>query len=124
MATRERSEATFAPTFDQVVLARQFASRVVHDAGHVHAVHDVALAAGELAANAAEHAGTAFDVAVIVGHCVRIEVTDHSVELPVRGDPDAYAERGRGIALVELVSRAWGVDVIDDGKRVWVEIEL
>ena len=124
MVTTERSEATFRPSLDQVVAARQFASRVVADAGLNHAVHDVALATGELAANAAEHAGTPFDVLVLVGGCIRIEVADGSDDLPVKPDIDEYAERGRGIALVELVSYRWGVDRTADGKRVWAEISL
>jgi anti-sigma regulatory factor (Ser/Thr protein kinase) len=117
-----RSEATFGPSIDQVVAARHFASRVVADAGLSHTIHDVALATGELAANAAEHAGTPFAVVVVLGPCVRIEVTDGSSEMPFKPDVDEYAERGRGMALVELVSERWGVDVTADGKRVWAEI--
>jgi anti-sigma regulatory factor (Ser/Thr protein kinase) len=106
------------------VAARKFASRVVVDAGHGAAVADVALAVGELAANAYEHAGTPYDVTVRLDGCIRIEVSDASPELPVRGYPDDYAERGRGIALVEMVGQAWGVDRTPDGKTVWVEIAL
>ena len=118
-----RSEASFNPSLEQVVAARQFASRVVADAGLSHAIHDVALATGELAANAAEHAASGFEVVVLLDDdCIRIEVSDRSGDLPVRPDVDEYAERGRGIALVELVSDRWGVDVTSDGKRIWAEI--
>jgi serine/threonine-protein kinase RsbW len=117
-----RSEARFGPSIDQVVAARQFASRVVAEAGLSHMVHDVALATGELAANAAEHARTPFVVVVLLDGRVRIEVTDGSAELPYKPDVDEYAERGRGIALIELVSERWGVDATPTGKRVWVEI--
>lgn len=120
----ERRVARFDPSVEQVVAARRFASRIVADAGYVHAVADVALATGELAANAAEHAGTPYDVVVMLDGCIRIEVTDGSAVLPVRGEPDLYAERGRGIALVELVGRTWGVDASTTGKTVWVEIDL
>ena len=117
-----RSEARFGPSVDQVVAARHFASRVVADAGLGHTIHDVALATGELAANAAEHARTPFRVVVVLDGCVRIEVTDGSAALPFKPDVDEYAERGRGMALVELVSERWGVDRMPDGKRVWAEI--
>ena len=125
MAVVTRTEATFGPSLEQAVAARRFASRVVADAGLAHAVHDVALAAGELAANAAEHAATAFELAVVLEHgpVIRIEVVDGSSALPVRPDIDHYDERGRGIALIELVARAWGVESVDGGKRVWVELE-
>jgi serine/threonine-protein kinase RsbW len=123
VVSTRRSEASFEPSLEQVVAARQFASRVVADAGLSHAVHDVALATGELAANAAEHAASGFEVVVLVAEgSIRIEVSDRSGELPVKPDVDEYAERGRGIALVELVSDRWGVDVTPDGKRVWAEI--
>jgi anti-sigma regulatory factor (Ser/Thr protein kinase) len=124
VARPERSEARFAPSIEEVVAARQFASRVVVDAGLAHAVHDVALATGELAANAAEHARTPFDVLVLVGGCIRIEVTDGSGAMPVKREIDMYSERGRGIALVELVAHRWGVDVTAEGKKVWAEISL
>ena len=117
-----RSEATFAPSIDQVVAARHFVSRVVADAGLSHTIHDVALATGELAANAAEHAGTPFAVVVLLEGCIRIEVSDGSPAMPFKPDVDEYAERGRGIALIELVSTRWGVDRTAAGKRVWAEI--
>lgn len=119
---RTRCEATFGPSVEQAVAARRFVSRVVAEAGLVHAVHDVALAAGELATNAAQHAGTPFDVVVLLDGCVRIEVADGSEELPYVVDIDVDAERGRGMALVELVSCRWGVDRTPTGKRVWAEI--
>lgn len=123
VAPIERTEARFDPSIEQAVAARHFASRFVAAAGLTHAVHDVALATGELATNAAEHAGTPFDVTVVVDGCIRIEVADGSVDLPVRPDVDPYDERGRGMAIVELVSRRWGVDRVGGGKRVWVEID-
>jgi len=119
----KRREAHFDPSVEQAVAARRFASRVVADAGFTHAVHDVALATGELATNAAEHARTPFDVTVLLDGCVRIEVTDGSTDLPVLSDVDGDSERGRGMALVELVSCRWGVDRTPTGKRVWAEID-
>lgn len=119
---RTRCEARFDPSVEQAVAARRFASRVVAEAGFVHAVHDVALATGELATNAAEHAGTPFEVVVVLDGCVRIEVADGSDVLPTVADIDVDAERGRGMALVELVSCRWGVDRTPTGKRVWAEI--
>lgn len=124
MTLKERMEAQFDPSVEDIVAARRFASRVVADAGLTHAVHDVALAAGELAANAAEHARTPFGVRVLVDGCIRIEVTDGSDDLPQRVEPHDYDEHGRGIALIELVCRRWGVDSLARGKRVWVELDL
>lgn len=117
--------AHFEPTLEHVVAARRFASRVVADAGHVAAVPSVALATGELAANAVAHARTPFDVAVFVDdRSVRIEVGDGSTVLPRRLDVEADALNGRGVMLVDLVGSRWGVEVAGGGKRVWVEIQL
>ncbi len=124
MEQPERREARFDPSVEQAVAARRFASRVVADLGLAHAVHDVALATGELAANAAEHARTAFVVVVRVDGCVRIEVSDGSADLPFVTDADFDSERGRGMALVELVSDRWGVDKTPGGKVVWAEIPV
>jgi len=114
--------ASFEPSLEQAVAARCFVSRVVADAGHSELVADVALAAGELTANAAEHAHTPFQVSVRVDGCIRIEVADGNTDLPVVRDVDTYDERGRGMALVELVSHRWGVDRTPTGKLVWAEI--
>lgn len=122
--TIERRTARFEPSLEQAVAARCFVSRVVAGAGLSHAVHDVALAAGELATNAAEHAETPFEVAVTVAECIRIEVADGSTEWPIRRDFGLDDERGRGIALVELVSSRWGVEETPTGKRVWAELPL
>jgi anti-sigma regulatory factor (Ser/Thr protein kinase) len=122
--TCEQRRARFDPSVAQVVAARRFATAVVTEAGFAHAVADVALATGELAANAAEHARTPFEVAVSVDGCIRIEVTDGSATLPLKVEADTYSERGRGMAIVEMVSARWGVDVLAGGKRVWAEIAL
>lgn len=124
MMVIDRRTARFAPSLEEAVAARRFASRVVVGAGHAHAVADVALAAGELAANAAEHAVTPFEITVVVDGCIRIEVADGSADLPVRRDVGLDDERGRGMALVDLVSSRWGVHRTPTGKCVWAEIAI
>jgi anti-sigma regulatory factor (Ser/Thr protein kinase) len=54
----------------------------------------------------------------------RLDVRDHGDGLPVM-DPSAgpWAERGRGLLLVEALAQAWGVSPVPgDGKRVWFEL--
>jgi anti-sigma regulatory factor (Ser/Thr protein kinase) len=54
---------------------------------------------------------------------IRVSVRDESrAEVrPRRVSPDATS--GRGLALVEQLSLAWGVELIpDDGKEVWFEL--
>ena len=52
---------------------------------------------------------------------LRIEVYDADPSPPVRSDPAGEAEGGRGLPLVDAVTRGrWGVDGV--GKTVWAEI--
>ena len=55
---------------------------------------------------------------------VRIEVDDPSSTVPVQQDPDPMEDHGRGIFLVETLATSWGVEVRDDGKTVWFEIDV
>jgi hypothetical protein len=47
-------------------------------------------------------------------------VTDPSSEGPVQGDPDDFAETGRGLQVVEAITDAWGwAPLATGGKAVW-----
>ncbi|CAL9572426.1 hypothetical protein SUDANB176_04867 [Streptomyces sp. enrichment culture] len=91
---------------------------------HEGASHVVA----ELAANAATHGrlpGRGFRLTLsVVGATLRVEVTDpRGDRLPVPRTPDAVAESGRGLLLVEALADRWGVT---EGrfprKTVWAEL--
>ena len=57
--------------------------------------------------------------------CFRVSVEDPSVRWPVRRDVNADALSGRGVALIDMLASAWGVEGLgEDGKRVWFEVEL
>ena len=89
-------------------------------------VDDAALIAGELLANARQHGLPPVSVCVrSAPDHMRIEVTDASPRSPIRPAPSAVNMTGRGLALVEALSRQWGVDRHPDGsKTVWTEIAL
>lgn len=83
------------------------------------------LLVSELATNAVEHAGTAFEVTVVTGRdSVRIEVADGSSRPPAVRYPAVDAERGRGMRIVEGLATQWGVGGRPgaDGKVVWCEL--
>jgi anti-sigma regulatory factor (Ser/Thr protein kinase) len=91
---------------------------------HERATHVVA----ELAANAATHGrlpGRSFRLTLyVVGATLRIELTDTRGDwLPALRAPDAVAESGRGLLLVEALADRWGVT---EGqfprKTVWAEL--
>lgn len=94
----------------------------------------VELLTSELVTNAVLHAaGQEILVSVTVANaaddhrpgqrCVRVEVSDGEGDAPpvVRHRPDG--EGGRGLALVQQLSTAWGTRRDGDGKVVWFEMD-
>jgi hypothetical protein len=87
--------------------------------------HDAQLVVSELVTNAVVHAGTPFSVGVRYdGSAVRISVQDWSSRQPIMRDSNPYALSGRGLRLIAMVSRAWGIEYGPDGKTVWAELAL
>jgi anti-sigma regulatory factor (Ser/Thr protein kinase) len=77
----------------------------------------------ELAANAALHAHSEYTVHLrLEADCLVVEVTDSSPALPQQRHYGAGATTGRGIALVEALSVAWGVESSPTGKTVWCRV--
>jgi anti-sigma regulatory factor (Ser/Thr protein kinase) len=77
----------------------------------------------ELATNAALHARSAYTVHLLVEpDAVLIEVSDSSPALPQARHYGTGATTGRGIALVEALSAAWGVESSPTGKTVWCRV--
>lgn len=83
-----------------------------------------ALLVSELAANVALHARTRFTVRLqpLPGGGARLEVSDGSPRVPRTRRFGEEATTGRGLHLVEDLSRAWGVETHDGGKTVWAEL--
>lgn len=112
----------------EVRQARAFTREVL--AGHP-VVDTAELVVSELASNAVQHSLSGeycgpFIVAVDAGAAsVRVSVVDLGAETspPVRpAMPGPDAERGRGLALVALLSKEWGADELSVGRRVWAEL--
>ncbi len=86
---------------------------------------DVTLIAAELVANAILHARTELVVSVDhAGDGVRITVADSSSILPRWTSSSPTSTAGRGLLLVERLSRRWGFEPLPGGgKTVWAEID-
>ena len=105
--------------------ARQVVARLLEQVGLDDLVTSVSLVVSELATNAVLHARTAFRVRLTISRDVaRIEVEDSAGGRPVMRHFSNRATSGRGLRLVDGLSRAWGVKPGKSGrgKVVWAEI--
>jgi anti-sigma regulatory factor (Ser/Thr protein kinase) len=83
---------------------------------------DAVLMASELVTNAVRHTAAPFRVRLQRRDgSVVLSVEDMSVQLPVVRAATTMQPDGRGVALVQRLSNAWGVEPLPDGKVVWVE---
>ena len=83
----------------------------------------VVLVVDELVTNAVIHAGTAIDVRLQHdAGVVRCVVRDRRTDGPIPRIIESTDGRGRGLRLVDVVSRRWGVDRDTCGTSVWAEI--
>jgi anti-sigma regulatory factor (Ser/Thr protein kinase) len=117
-------EKTFESVPGSVALARHFVSATLDGEGVGDATWSAVQIVSELATNAVVHAATAFTVAIVVDDgLVRIAVTDAKpfVAATQRHFSD-YTTTGRGLRLVERMSRSWGVETTRTNKTVWCEI--
>jgi anti-sigma regulatory factor (Ser/Thr protein kinase) len=94
------------------------------------AVTDVALVFSELLSNALRHAeplpGASLRVAWYVdADSVRVSVSDGGGSTrPELGEPTQSTTGGRGLRIVERLSRSWGTRCDDDGTTVWAEVQV
>ncbi|WP_181794056.1 ATP-binding protein [Streptomyces sp. WELS2] len=108
--------------------ARHFVVDVLNDWGLVGMQDDAALVVAELVSNALRHTGTP-SVRVIVrrmpSDTVRLIVIDKHPELwPARQSAGPLESGGRGLALVDAVTRVWGCTRLPREKYVWADLEV
>jgi hypothetical protein len=126
-AVMHEAKARFRSGPDAPLAARRFVAGLLGRRPYGDRIdpHDAQLVVSELATNAVIHAGTPFSVAVRSdGSSVRIAVQDWSSMQPVMRDMNPVALSGRGLRLIAMVSRAWGVEYGPNGKTVWAELAL
>jgi anti-sigma regulatory factor (Ser/Thr protein kinase) len=104
--------------------ARRFVAGVL-DGWHLDSLQDsAALLVSELVTNAVVHAHSEVELAVhLRPGRVRIEVVDTAREHVRRRDAKDDEQSGRGMALIEALAVAWGIDSLLAGKSVWFEME-
>lgn len=81
------------------------------------------LLTSEVVSNAVLHAGGRIELCVSIdGQVARVEVRDLSERRPVRREAAPYDLDGRGVRLLDSLSRAWGTHSERRGKSVWFEV--
>jgi anti-sigma regulatory factor (Ser/Thr protein kinase) len=105
--------------------AREFVRFHLQDHHLPGLVEDVRLVVSELATNAVTHAGTPFTVTLLADEQrVLLTVQDGSPSPPLQVAAQALDTGGRGLFIVNMVSRQWGVDIRSDGiKSVWATFD-
>lgn len=117
-------EVRLAADPTSAAVAREFTRRHLVEHGLPHLVDDVRLVASELATNAITHARTAFVVALArLDGLVVLTVRDGAEDLPALTPTAVTDLDGRGLMLVELLSRAWGVEACGPTKTVWASFQ-
>ena len=147
---RRALRVRLAPEPASVPGARRFVADGLRAWGHDALVDDAALCVSELAGNAALHGtSTYIEVCVIdLEQAVRLWVEDDGptpaaavaprTMLPSLGeapderlDEDSLGEldelldaptTGRGLAIVSVLATDWGVEELENGKRVWADL--
>jgi anti-sigma regulatory factor (Ser/Thr protein kinase) len=124
--TRDDLRATkLPPEPASVPAARRFANDAIIDLGVEESAAEAQLLVSELATNAVMHAHTPIRLSVLrAGGGVRVEVRDDDPAMPEVADhmPPELATGGRGMLLVDLLARQWGVNGNEKGKTVWFEL--
>jgi anti-sigma regulatory factor (Ser/Thr protein kinase) len=101
--------------------ARDFVSFHLVEHHLRYLIDDVRLVVSELATNALGHAQTPFIVTLQEDdQVVLLTVQDDSAAAPVHSTANDLDTIGRGLSIVDLISRDWGVTPGPDGtKSVW-----
>ena len=103
--------------------ARRFVDETLHRWQCDELFDVVGLLTSELVTNAILHAQSDIELNVsLTPDAIRIDVVDHSAEMPAPRTANEEDTSGRGLGLVEALATAWGVDERPGGKSVWFEL--
>jgi DNA-binding NarL/FixJ family response regulator len=111
------------PELSSVRQARRFVQRVLKDWRRTGALDEVMLLTSELVTNAVVHARSAAQLTIVAfTDRVRVEVADFGSGALQFREPDADDVSGRGLLLVQEMSRNWGTSSDEARKVVWFEV--
>lgn len=120
----ESARERFAADLRSARTARRFVADVLERWSFDELQDSVALLVSELVTNAVVHARSEVEVAVhLRPERVRIEVIDRAQDHVLRRAARDDESSGRGMALIEALAIAWGIDFQLAGKSVWFEMQ-
>lgn len=108
-----------------IAAARRFAAEELTDLP-AELLEPIQLMLSELATNAIRHAGSAFEVSLERSdRRLKVAVTDEGGGTPTLRSPTPRELSGRGLQIVKMLARDWGIDQATSGhKTVWFTLEL
>jgi anti-sigma regulatory factor (Ser/Thr protein kinase) len=106
--------------------ARRFLAEVLCAEHTARVLDEAQLLVSELVGNSVRHGlpPVEVDVRCSGGDTLEVRVRDGLLAQPKLKYVDEDAEGGRGIALVDLLSADWGVELEPEGKVVWFHLKL
>jgi anti-sigma regulatory factor (Ser/Thr protein kinase) len=114
-----RSSRAFPADARSVGASRRYVKEVLSLQAQAH-IDAAELMVSELATNSVKHAHSGFTVSIDdSGGEIRVEVRDTGRGQPVLRSPTPIEPSGRGLRIVEALSRAWGTVDSARGKTVW-----
>ena len=120
----ESARERFPADLKSARTARRFVHDVLDGWGCDDLQDGAALLVSELVTNAVVHAHSAVELALHLRPArVRFEVIDTARDHVRRRDAKDDEQSGRGMALIEAIAVAWGIDSLLSGKSVWFEME-
>lgn len=120
----ETARERFPADLKSVRLARRFVAGVLASWRFDELQDSAELLVSELVTNAIVHAHSSVELAVHLRPArVRVEVIDTARDHVRRRDAKDDEQSGRGMALIEALAVAWGIDSLLAGKSVWFEME-
>lgn len=122
----EDEELVLEPDLAAVAVARQFVRRRCHALGMDTDSCDTAvLLTSETVTNAFTHGRSEARIRLRrVPGGLLVEVADDNSRHPQRQADDPDALDGRGLSIIDLLARRWGVRDDPYGKTVWFEVPV
>ncbi|MFC0438309.1 ATP-binding protein [Kutzneria buriramensis] len=123
---RQLATLELPPAAGSAAAARRFVTDTLTGWGLDALVEDACLIASELVENAVEHARSVAKVRLELRRgLLTVAVRDASAARPARLEPGAVVNGGRGIFIVDTLSKAWGTTPTwDGGKVVWAALAV